>query len=74
MVQCGVDDVSESLLKTRHHRIMTSHHKVSISGDVQRDDVVLPLSVEAQFIRSIIDRVSLLNYFLHCQLTAWVHN
>ena len=60
---CVLDDVADSLLKTRHHRQLSSPHK---AADVRH---LLPLSVEAQFVRDIIDRVSVC-YF--CQLICLV--
>jgi len=53
---CIDDDVSDSALKTRHQ--VYSHHKCV---DIQH---MLPLSVEAKFVRDVIDRVSYHNYHI----------
>ena len=47
---CAVDEVSDSAVKC-HHRLSPAHKPV----DTQH---LLPLSVEAQFVRQVIDRVS----------------
>jgi len=74
MLRCEVDDASESSLRSALHRIVSSRHKVCVDDDsVQDDDVSLPLSVEAQLVHSIVDRVSLLSYHSHCKLTSQVH-
>jgi len=53
MLWCAVDDTSDLTLKT-HRPVHSLHNPV----DIQH---VLPLSVEAQFVRDVIDRVSVVN-------------
>jgi len=51
---CVLDNVDNSVLKTRHHRHLSTPHK---AADIRH---LLPLSVEAQFVRDVIDHVSVL--------------
>jgi len=57
-----VIDVNACTLKTRRHQLSTPHKAAHVQH-------LLPLSVEAQFVRDIIDRVSVCSFiklFVKC--------